>query len=187
MTKCRWIRPLVEQPQTKNVPNRIQNTGTRATSRSTRSGESSSESRDRRQTGGGEIAMLTVERQADIARPVTHENQRDHAGDHQHVNRLTPAPCASRSWSGVARSAAGTTAGRLHVACGKNPHHQAAPVVEPAHVATVTASTMAVSPVPMPTTKPHSRMSCQTVVIANEAMKPAEIRITAVTMTARTP
>ena len=46
---------------------------------------------------------------------------------------------------------------------------------------------MAVSPVPMPTTMPHSRMSCHTCVIASDASMPAEIRITAETITARTP
>src|SRR5580704_11360301 len=46
---------------------------------------------------------------------------------------------------------------------------------------------MAVRPVPMPTTMPHSRMSCHTCVIASDASMPAEIRITAQTITARTP
>ncbi len=40
-------------------------------------------------------------------------------------------------------------------------------------VATVAPSTTAVSPVPNPTTMPHSTTSCQTRVIASEASMPA--------------
>ncbi len=53
--------------------------------------------------------------------------------------------------------------------------------------ATVAPSTIAVRPVPRPTTTPHSTMRCQKVVITVASSRPAEIIATAVTITARRP
>ena len=46
---------------------------------------------------------------------------------------------------------------------------------------------MAVRPVPTPTTTPHSKMSCQSFVIASDVNSPAAISVSAQTMTRRTP
>ncbi len=54
-------------------------------------------------------------------------------------------------------------------------------------VATVAASTIAVSPVPTPTTTPHSRTSCHTCFIASDANRPAAIIAIATMITRRTP
>jgi len=54
VTKWVWIRPLVLQPQTKNVPNSTQKIGVRAASFSTSSGDMSSETRPTPAAGGGD-------------------------------------------------------------------------------------------------------------------------------------
>ena len=54
-------------------------------------------------------------------------------------------------------------------------------------VATVAASTIAVRPVPTPTTMPHRTMSCQTRVIVSEARKAVAINAQAAMITRRTP
>ena len=51
-----WIRPLVLQPQTKNVPNRTQKIGARAAYFSTTSGDSSSDTSPTPAAGGGDTA-----------------------------------------------------------------------------------------------------------------------------------
>ena len=54
-------------------------------------------------------------------------------------------------------------------------------------VATVAPSTIAVSPVPMPTITPQSRKSCHSVVIHSEQKMPAPINVSATAATRLTP
>ena len=84
------------------------------------------------------------------------------------------------------RSAAGKRAGRSPSLPTKDrPPGRAARVNQ--RVATVAASTMAVSPVPMPTTRPQSTMSCHTCVMASDASSPPAISTAAQIMTRRKP
>ena len=114
-------------------------------------------------------------------------NHRDQSGERQERRRRTPAPCASRSASvSSAMSGRNTSWPVAELAASM-------PMTRPRRctnqrVATVAASTMAVSPVPTPTTMPQSKMSCHTCVIASDAMQAGRRSATsAQTMTRRTP
>ena len=98
---------------------------------------------------------LAVGRQTEIGRPVAHQRERQHGRQHQQAadenQRHAPAEALGQRW----RAAAGTPAGRWPSSRseGRRPGRGAA---ENQRVATVAPSTSAVSPVPTPTTMPHS-------------------------------
>ncbi len=130
VTKCVWIRPLVDSPQMKKVANRIQKVEVVDTSlRINRGGE-----RGLEVLGGGRCRCdvdLADQRQIDVRGAVTHQKQHDEGGNDDHAadEDHGRAPAIARCQLGHQRQEdelSGGGAGRQHA------DDQAAVLGEPA-------------------------------------------------------
>ncbi len=180
-----WIRPLVLRPQMKKVANRTQKVQLPEASRKAASGERNSVSRPR-SWGGGGVTAASPKR----GRPRSEGRSRTRSSTSTSAasSPTTTTHMARRQpW----RSVMAASMGRK-TSCPVAVLAVSSPTTSPRRwanqrVATVAPRTRAIMPEPVPHSTPQSSRSCQTSVMANEAVMPATIRSSAAATTGRMP
>ena len=131
VTKCVWIRPLVDSPQMKKVAKRIQKVELVDASFRMTIGEARAAFRFLVAGGGGVIVDFPDERQVDVRRPIAHQQQHDQGGDDDHAadEDHRGAPAVAFRQLRHQRQENELAGGR---ACREHADHEAAMLGEPA-------------------------------------------------------